>query len=99
MYYIGSWKLLSLLFQDQHPQLFLWPPEVAQLELPFYFEQLSCLQLGLVGAHFPQLLLVQGKGVPMGKPLTSWQVDNGTLECHKGLMYSGLWGIVAEMLC
>jgi hypothetical protein len=56
---------------------------VAQLKLPSYVEQLSYLQLGFTGAHFSGLLPVQGKGVPMCKLLTSWQVDDDIHECYQ----------------
>ena len=40
----------------------------------------SCLQLGLARVHFHGLLLIQGKGVPTCKFLTSQQVGTG-LPC------------------
>ena len=71
---------------------------MAQPELPSYVEQLSYLQLGLAGAHFPGLLPVQGKGVLTCKLLTSWPVGDDMPECYRELTCSGLQGTVAEMI-
>ena len=49
VYYICSWKSLSLQFQYQHSWIFLQWPRVAQPELSSYVGQLSYLQLGLAG--------------------------------------------------
>ena len=51
---------------------------MAQPELPSYVEQLSTT--GIARVHFHGLLLIQGKGVPTCKFLTSQQVGAG-LPC------------------
>ena len=63
-----------------------------------YDMQLSYLQMGLTGAHFPGLLPVQGKGVSMCKLLTTWWVGDDRPKCHKELMCFRLQGIVAGMM-